>query len=120
MHVLGVTFVLEGELSYLSVFVVEGTRSIAIKLFSLHRLRCTTSEHHFLFVLSRLPSLCCVLLVFLSLDVLSVLGHQIIAIRCILLLTPVNSARLCELLWCLSDGVDTKEAHKDVHDVMWC
>ena len=71
-------------------------------------------------VLSRLPSLCCVLLVFLSLDVLSVLGHQIIAIRCILLLTPVNSARLCELLWCLSDGVDTKEAHKDVHDVMWC
>ena len=32
MHVLGVTFVLEGELSYLSIFVVEGTRSIAIKL----------------------------------------------------------------------------------------
>ena len=61
MHVLGVTFVLEGELSYLSIFVVEGTRSIAIKLFSLHRVRCTTSEHHFLFVLSRLPSLCCVL-----------------------------------------------------------
>ena len=34
MHVLGVTFVLEGELSYLSIFVVEGTRSIAIKLFA--------------------------------------------------------------------------------------
>ncbi len=52
------------------------------------------------------------------LDVLCLffVGPMIMAIRCILLLTPRNCARLCEFLWYLNDVGDTKEAHKDVHN----
>ncbi len=86
MHVLGVTFVLEGDFSFLAFFlssVHEALRLNCLPALPSQRAQipakvdsarltiqfvliasCTLyKQHHFLFVFSRLPSLCCVLCV---------------------------------------------------------
>jgi hypothetical protein len=124
MHVLGVIFLCGRRHLFLAIFFVERTRSIEIKLFAslaestradscrslLSKANNTICSHCLVYVVqtaslfvcfqssafSVLCVVCFVLLVFWSFDVLYILGHLIIANRCILLLTL---STYCNSLW---------------------